>query len=91
MHTNFCAEALREAIVKHGPSEIFNTDQRSRFPACTWIITLREGSYVSRRMAGDDAWTMSSSNSCGAARSRRISVSKKSMTPLLHGGSAKTA
>lgn len=29
--TDFCLEAVREAIIQHGPPEIFNTDQGSQF------------------------------------------------------------
>ena len=35
MHADSCVDALREAIAKHGPPEIMNTDQGSQF-------TLRE-------------------------------------------------
>ena len=31
MSTDFCVEALEEALAKHGPPEIFNTDQGSQF------------------------------------------------------------
>ena len=42
MHTDFCVEALNEAIVKHGPPEIMNTDQGSQFTGSAWITTLTE-------------------------------------------------
>jgi len=31
VHADFCVEALNEAIAKHGPPEIMNTDQGSQF------------------------------------------------------------
>lgn len=31
MEADFCVEALREALAKHGWPEIFNTDQGSQF------------------------------------------------------------
>lgn len=36
-----CIEALTEAIARHGPPEIMNTDQGSQFTAWTWTNTLR--------------------------------------------------
>ncbi|WP_299296486.1 IS3 family transposase [uncultured Tateyamaria sp.] len=40
MHADFCVEALNEAIAKHGPPEIMNTDQGSQFTGSAWITTL---------------------------------------------------
>jgi putative transposase len=31
LDSQFCVDALEDAIVKHGPPEIFNTDQGSQF------------------------------------------------------------
>lgn len=42
MHADFCVEALNEAIAKHGPPEIMNTDQGSQFTGSAWIATLTE-------------------------------------------------
>jgi putative transposase len=42
MHADFCVEALSEAIAKHGPPEIMNTDQGSQFTGSAWIATLTE-------------------------------------------------
>ena len=42
MHADFCVDALNEAIAKHGPSEIMNTDQGSQFTGSAWITTLTE-------------------------------------------------
>ncbi len=42
MHADFCVEALNEAIAKHGPPEIKNTDQGSQFTGSAWITTLTE-------------------------------------------------
>lgn len=42
MHADFCVEALNEAIAKHGPPEIMNTDQGSQFTGSAWITTLTE-------------------------------------------------
>ena len=42
MHADFCVEALQEAIAKHGPPEIMNTDQGSQFTGAAWITTLDE-------------------------------------------------
>jgi transposase InsO family protein len=42
MHADFCVDALNEAIAKHGPPEIMNTDQGSQFTGSAWITTLAE-------------------------------------------------
>ena len=42
MHADFCVEALSEAIAKHGPPEIMNTDQGSQFTGSAWITTLTD-------------------------------------------------
>ncbi|OWU70478.1 integrase [Phaeobacter sp. 22II1-1F12B] len=42
MHADFCVDALNEAIAKHGPPEIMNTDQGSQFTGSAWITTLTE-------------------------------------------------
>ncbi|WP_375550758.1 IS3 family transposase [Rhodophyticola porphyridii] len=42
MHADFCVEALNEAIRRHGPPEIVNTDQGSQFTGSAWITTLTE-------------------------------------------------
>lgn len=41
-HADFCVDALNEAIAKHGPPEIMNTDQGSQFTGSAWIMTLTE-------------------------------------------------
>lgn len=42
MHADFCVDALNEAIAKHGPPEIMNTDQGSQVTGSAWITTLTE-------------------------------------------------
>ncbi|ATG44210.1 putative transposase [Phaeobacter piscinae] len=42
MHADFCVDALNEAIAKHGPPEIMNTDQGSQVTGSAWITTLAE-------------------------------------------------
>ena len=42
MPADFCVEALNEAVAKHGPPEIMNTDQGSQFTGSAWITTLTE-------------------------------------------------
>jgi putative transposase len=41
METNFCVEALQEAIQKHGTPEIFNTDQGVQFTAEAFTSVLK--------------------------------------------------
>jgi putative transposase len=40
METDFCVEALQEALDKYGNPEIFNTDQGVQFTAAAFIETL---------------------------------------------------
>ena len=48
MHADFCVEALQEAIAKHGPPEICDTDQGSQFIGAAWITKLIEaGAFIS--------------------------------------------
>jgi putative transposase len=42
MHADFCVEALNEAIAKHGPTEIMNTDQGVQFTGSAWLTTLTD-------------------------------------------------
>ncbi|MDF1854775.1 integrase core domain-containing protein [Pseudooceanicola sp.] len=42
MHADFCADALNEAIAKHGPPDIMNTDRGGQFTGSAWITTLTE-------------------------------------------------
>jgi len=42
MHADFCVDALNEAIGKHGPPEVMNTDQGSQFTGSEWITTLTD-------------------------------------------------
>jgi putative transposase len=40
MESDFCVEALEEAMERHGPPEIFNTDQGVQFTSADFIATL---------------------------------------------------
>jgi putative transposase len=42
MDADFCIEALKEALAKHGTPEIFNTDQGSQFTSGDWIEVLSD-------------------------------------------------
>jgi putative transposase len=55
METDFCIEALEEALAKHGKPEIFNTDQGSQFTseAFTGVLT-KNGIAIS--MDGKGSW-----------------------------------
>lgn len=41
MDVSFCVEALEEALDRHGPPEIFNTDQGSQFTSWAWTQRLK--------------------------------------------------
>ena len=42
MDVQFCIDALDDAIGRHGPPEIFNTDQGSQFTSWAWTQRLKE-------------------------------------------------
>lgn len=55
MDADFCVEALKEALAKYGPPEIFNTDQGSQFTSGAWIDVLTEAK-VKIGMDGKGRW-----------------------------------
>jgi len=55
LDTEFCLRCLKRAVIKHGPPEIFNTDQGCQFTSEKWISQLKEyGIAVS--MDGKGRW-----------------------------------
>jgi len=42
LEAEFCVDALKEALAKHGKPEIFNTDQGSQFTSADWIEVLSD-------------------------------------------------
>jgi hypothetical protein len=67
--SDFCVEALEEALAKFGSPEIFNTDQGSQFTSEEWLAPLkaRRGAWLSVWMAKVAGSTTSLSNGCGGA------------------------
>ncbi|MGB0412340.1 MAG: IS3 family transposase [Pikeienuella sp.] len=55
MNADFCVEALKEAIAKHGKPEIFNSDQGSQFTSGAWIDVLTDAK-IRISMDGKGAW-----------------------------------
>ena len=55
MTTDFCVEALEEALAKFGRPEIFNTDQGSQFTSEEWTNTLKAAG-VTISMDGKGRW-----------------------------------
>lgn len=55
MGADFCVEALKEAIAKHGAPEIFNSDQGSQFTSGAWIDVLTDAK-IKFIMDGKCAW-----------------------------------
>jgi len=53
--TDFCIEALKEALARHGTPEIFNTDQGSQFTSDSFTTVLKDaGVHIS--MDGKGRW-----------------------------------
>jgi putative transposase len=55
MTTDFCLEALEEAMSRYGRPEIFNTDQGSQFTDEDWITVLK-GAGIAISMDGKGRW-----------------------------------
>ena len=55
LHARFCADALDEALARHGAPEIFNTDQGSQFASLVFTARLQAGGIrVSMDVRGRD-------------------------------------
>ena len=55
MNTEFCVEAVEEALARYGPPEIFNTDQGSQFTSEAFTGLLKD-SGISISMDGRGSW-----------------------------------
>jgi putative transposase len=55
MNTEFCVEAVEEALARYGPPEIFNTDQGSQFTSEAFTGLLKD-SGISVSMDGKGSW-----------------------------------
>jgi putative transposase len=55
MNTDFCIEAVEEALAKYGPPEIFNTDQGSQFTSAEFTGLLTQNG-IAISMDGKGAW-----------------------------------
>jgi putative transposase len=55
MHSDFCVEALEEALARYGKPEIFNTDQGSQFTSGEFTDVLK-GAQVKISMDGKGRW-----------------------------------
>ena len=72
LDTDFCIEALEDALQRFEAPEIFNTDQGSQF-TCEAFTDVLKGHAIAISMDGAraDGWTTCSSSVCGAASSTR--------------------
>ena len=55
LETDFCIEAIREALARHGTPDIFNTDQGSQFTSTEFIKVLADRE-IKISMDGKGAW-----------------------------------
>ena len=55
MSTDFCIEALQEAIARYGTPEIFNTDQGSQFTSLEFTDVLK-AHHIAISMDGKGCW-----------------------------------
>jgi len=67
MEADFCVEALQDAIARHGPPEIFNTDQGVQFTSADFLDELESRGIGSAWMGKGVSWTTSLSSGCGEA------------------------
>ena len=65
--TEFCVEALEEALARYGTPEIFNTDQGSQFTDDDFTAVLWPRACASAWTARGAGSTMCSSSGCGGA------------------------
>jgi putative transposase len=54
--TDFCIDAVQEAIATHGKPEIFNTDQGSQFTDHDFVQLIREEHDIALSMDGKGCW-----------------------------------
>jgi transposase InsO family protein len=54
--TDFCIDAVREAIKTYGLPEIFNTDQGSQFTDKDFVALIRDENGIALSMDGKGAW-----------------------------------
>ena len=66
LETDFCIEALEEALTRFGAPEMFNTDQGSQFTSMAFTSVLHRERSPSAWMAAVPGGTMCLSNACGA-------------------------
>lgn len=55
LSTDFCLEAVEDAIAKHGVPEVFNTDQGSQFSSSAFVGLLQQHG-IRRSMDGKGCW-----------------------------------
>ncbi len=55
MESDFCVEALEEALAKYGSPEIFNTDQSAQFTGDTFTSVLKKAG-IDISMDGKGRW-----------------------------------
>ena len=55
LETGPCVAALRDALARHGPPEILNTDQGSQFTSGAFLTVLQEAQ-IAMSMDGKGAW-----------------------------------
>jgi len=55
LETEFCLDAVNEALARHGKPEIFNTDQGSQFTSVAFTELLQEKA-IAISMDGRGAW-----------------------------------
>jgi putative transposase len=55
LETAFCIEAVEEALVRHGKSDSFNTDQGSQFTSIDFTTALKKAE-IAISMDGKGAW-----------------------------------
>ena len=67
MDMEFCVEALKDAMAKHGKPDIFNTDQGCSSPAVIFWPNCKAKALGSAWTARIGIWTISSSSGCGGA------------------------
>ena len=79
--SDFCVEALEDALTRYGPPEIFNTDQGAQFTSQAFTTVLKTHAVAISMDGKAVGSTMYSSSGSGAASNTRMCISMRTTHP----------
>ena len=78
--SDFCVEALEDALTRYGPPEIFNTDQGAQFTSQAFTTVLKTHA-VAISMDGKGCWVDNVTSGSGEASNTRMCISLRTTHP----------